>query len=212
MSDLRLANMAKKTAENKGPEVSSLPIKQDQSPLVIDLPDGQKLVVGHLSNGSVIEVATWRGTGRPDSRTSRLMLGMSSATEAAEQAKSEQEAKAGSKKNYLASIIEVLNGAAAGLKKIKLPAKAKKSDSKPEDESSTPFIQKIQTSESSKSVDTDIDAWLNNLIAKSEEKVSKSAAAGTQKSKPKTAANSKKSTGTKSVRKAAPKSAPRRSR
>lgn len=52
------------------------PITPDQ-PLVIDLPDGQKLVVGNMIAGSVIEVATWRGTGRPDSRTSRLMLGMS---------------------------------------------------------------------------------------------------------------------------------------
>jgi len=48
-----------------------------EHPLVIDLPDGQKLVVGNMVEGSVIEVATWRGTGRPDSRTSRLMLGMS---------------------------------------------------------------------------------------------------------------------------------------
>lgn len=55
---------------------SSSPITPDQ-PLVIDLPDGQKLVVGNMVAGSVIEVATWRGTGRPDSRTSRLMLGMS---------------------------------------------------------------------------------------------------------------------------------------
>jgi hypothetical protein len=30
-----------------------------------------------MESGSVIEVATWRGTGRPDSRTNRLMLGMS---------------------------------------------------------------------------------------------------------------------------------------
>jgi hypothetical protein len=31
-----------------------------------------------MNHGTVIEVATWRGTGRPDSRTNRLMLGMSS--------------------------------------------------------------------------------------------------------------------------------------
>ncbi len=31
-----------------------------------------------MTSGSVIEVATWRGVGRPDSRTSRLMLGMGS--------------------------------------------------------------------------------------------------------------------------------------
>lgn len=47
------------------------------SPLVIDLPDGQKLVISNLDPGTVIEVATWRGTGRPDSRTNRLMLGVS---------------------------------------------------------------------------------------------------------------------------------------
>jgi hypothetical protein len=59
------------------PEAEAVsPITPDQ-PLVIDLPDGQKLVVGNMVAGSVIEVATWRGTGRPDSRTSRLMLGMS---------------------------------------------------------------------------------------------------------------------------------------
>jgi hypothetical protein len=57
------------------PEATT-PITPDQ-PLIIDLPDGQKLVVGNMVEGSVIEVATWRGTGRPDSRTSRLMLGMS---------------------------------------------------------------------------------------------------------------------------------------
>ena len=32
-----------------------------------------------MGQGTVIEVATWRGVGRPDSRTSRMMFGMSSA-------------------------------------------------------------------------------------------------------------------------------------
>ena len=62
------------------------------SALVIDLPDGQKLVVGKMTHGTVIEVATWRGTGRPDSRTSRMMLGMTNAELEAtitEEAKSE---------------------------------------------------------------------------------------------------------------------------
>jgi len=68
----------KKNGDANAPENSDVasPISPDQ-PLVIDLPDGQKLVVGNMVAGSVIEVATWRGTGRPDSRTSRLMLGMS---------------------------------------------------------------------------------------------------------------------------------------
>jgi hypothetical protein len=68
-------NPKKPAAPINEPEVTS-PITPDQ-PLIIDLPDGQKLVVGNMVEGSVIEVATWRGTGRPDSRTSRLMLGMS---------------------------------------------------------------------------------------------------------------------------------------
>lgn len=68
----------KKDLQPAQPVISSLPISASDSPLVIDLPDGQKLVVGKMEAGTVIEVATWRGTGRPDSRTSRLMLGMSS--------------------------------------------------------------------------------------------------------------------------------------
>jgi len=70
----------KKPGEQKSapaPVISKIPLPISDSPLVIDLPDGQKLVVGKMIQGSVIEVATWRGTGRPDSRTSRLMLGMS---------------------------------------------------------------------------------------------------------------------------------------
>ena len=70
--------MARKREEVIAPVVTSLPLPSSDSVLVIDLPDGQKLLVGKMSHGSVIEVATWRGTGRPDSRTNRLMLGMSS--------------------------------------------------------------------------------------------------------------------------------------
>lgn len=69
--------MAKKRVEKEEPEISSIPIPPSDSALVIDLPDGQKLLVGKIDSGTVIEVATWRGTGRPDSRTNRLMLGMS---------------------------------------------------------------------------------------------------------------------------------------
>ena len=70
--------MAKKDIPDEKPKVSKLPLPISDSPLVIDLPDGQKIVVGKMTSGSVIEVATWRGVGRPDSRTSRLMLGMGS--------------------------------------------------------------------------------------------------------------------------------------
>ena len=70
--------MARKNEESSAPVVTSLPLPSSDSVLVIDLPDGQKLLVGKMNHGTVIEVATWRGTGRPDSRTNRLMLGMSS--------------------------------------------------------------------------------------------------------------------------------------
>jgi hypothetical protein len=70
--------MVRKNEENSAPVVTSLPLPSSDSVLVIDLPDGQKLLVGKMNHGTVIEVATWRGTGRPDSRTNRLMLGMSS--------------------------------------------------------------------------------------------------------------------------------------
>ena len=81
-SALRLVReeMAKKKQEVAPPAISTIPLADQDSPLVIDLPDGQKLVVGNIAHGTVIEVATWRGTGRPDSRTSRLMLGVSSAS------------------------------------------------------------------------------------------------------------------------------------
>jgi hypothetical protein len=69
--------ISKKKVAAAQPVISEIPMPISDSPLVIDLPDGQKLVVGKMSAGTVIEVATWRGTGRPDSRTSRLMLGMS---------------------------------------------------------------------------------------------------------------------------------------
>lgn len=52
--------------------------KNPEAPLVVDLPDGQKLMVGQLPPGTVVEIATWRGTSRPDSRTTRLLLGVSS--------------------------------------------------------------------------------------------------------------------------------------
>ena len=73
-----VSQLANQESEKGSPKVSKLPLPISDSPLVIDLPDGQKIVVGKMTQGSVIEVATWRGVGRPDSRTSRLMLGMGS--------------------------------------------------------------------------------------------------------------------------------------
>ena len=84
--------MAKKKEERSEPIISSIPVPPSDSALVIDLPDGQKLLVGKIETGTVIEVATWRGTGRPDSRTNRLMLGMSSESEARQQESEDESA------------------------------------------------------------------------------------------------------------------------
>lgn len=68
---------SKKDSTASEAAVSSIPVPPSENALVIDLPEGQKLVLGKMEDGTVIEVATWRGTGRPDSRTNRLMLGVS---------------------------------------------------------------------------------------------------------------------------------------
>ena len=75
-----MSKKAKSVATTQ-PVVSQIPLPVSSNPLVIDLPDGQKLVIGTMASGAVIEVATWRGTGRPDSRTNRLMLGMSNSAD-----------------------------------------------------------------------------------------------------------------------------------
>ena len=70
--------MARKKIEPVEAKVSKIPVELNDAPLVIDLPDGQKIILGKMQNGAVIEVATWHGTGRPDSRTNRFMIGMTS--------------------------------------------------------------------------------------------------------------------------------------
>jgi hypothetical protein len=89
--------MTKKKVTKMNPTITNIPIAVSDNPVVIDLPDGQKLVLGKLSAGSVIEVATWRGTGRPDSRTNRLMLGMSDTTPISSENSQQVEVKAAKK-------------------------------------------------------------------------------------------------------------------
>jgi hypothetical protein len=134
------------------------------SPLVIDLPDGQKLVVGNLAAGSVIEVATWRGTGRPDSRTSRLMLGMSSAQEKPADVAPSEAKKESSSVSKLLGVLRTLIGKAGAL-----GASAKKS--RGEKKSSTPLIEKVTPA--ARTSDTgEVDDWLNSILEKSAKKQS----------------------------------------
>jgi hypothetical protein len=150
--------MAKKSQVPPTPEMTQLPISPGDSPLVIDLPDGQKLVVGNLAAGSVIEVATWRGTGRPDSRTSRLMLGMSTA------AQKPAENAADEKKVSVSSLTKV-----SGIfKALQAKAASRKSASQSK-KSSAPLIETV--SPPSKSNDAaQVDDWLNSILEKSAKK------------------------------------------
>ena len=78
---MKSSKSKKSESEQAAPVVSHIPVPPSDTALVVDLPDGQKLVIGKIDSGTVIEVATWRGTGRPDSRTNRLMLGVSTGEE-----------------------------------------------------------------------------------------------------------------------------------
>ena len=163
--------MAKKNQSSPAPEVSTLPIKQDESPLVIDLPDGQKLVVGHMANGSVIEVATWRGTGRPDSRTSRLMLGMSSTATAQTDASQAELAKSNSKPDALAVAKATVSKILILVKRIPLTPLTRKVRAKFSKKSDKPFIKTVANETKPRESD-DVEDWLNSILAKSEAKVS----------------------------------------
>ena len=144
--------MAKKSQVAPAPEMTTLPMTGGDSPLVIDLPDGQKLVVGNLAAGSVIEVATWRGTGRPDSRTSRLMLGMSSG-----QAQPSDAAPSEAKKDS-SIFAKVFGSLRARLDSIKRTRDEKKK--------AAPLIEKV-TPAAWTSEPGEGDDWLNSMLEKS---------------------------------------------
>ena len=175
--------MATKKPENTLPTVAKLPLPLTDSALVIDLPDGQKIVVGKMTQGSVIEVATWRGVGRPDSRTSRLMLGVGSGN--VDEDPSVPEASAANPVRkvkpqgwkivlyYLSIVVDKIStinlkkqmgSVKALVSKIKLP---KKSIAKSLTSSET--TQAIASQPSAKAlstVDEDVEAWLNKISEK----------------------------------------------
>ena len=188
--------MAKKDERPDAPVVTSLPLPSSDSVLVIDLPDGQKLLVGKMSPGSVIEVATWRGTGRPDSRTNRLMLGMSnSELEENNNSVTGENSEPVNKlsltyvryviRNIPAFVAQVYQLASAKLKSLRLKDDTKVLESKPED---------------------DVQEWLNRItrsISSDQNSISSSTS-----NAPKTATKAKKSpqkkkSSTKSARKRA---------
>ncbi len=155
--------MAKKSQVPPAPEMTALPITNGDSPLVIDLPDGQKLVVGNLAAGSVIEVATWRGTGRPDSRTSRLMLGMSSTTQQpAPAAQGEEKKSAPSVVPNVTGVVKAITLKVSSLVKAKKKSPAEKKESAPLIEKVAPAAKTTNSAE--------VDDWLNSILEKSAKK------------------------------------------
>jgi hypothetical protein len=194
-----------KTPQNNVPKVSKLPLPATDSPLVIDLPDGQKLVIGKMSQGSVIEVATWRGTGRPDSRTSRLMLGMSSnapkdamdSTDEQTPAPTKPVAPESGVERYVFLAQQFILKLWAVLKPqvMKVTPATKKLITKLQSRG----LPKIKLSRKPKapkvsvitaSENTEIDAWLNKITEKAERSVALSASRATAAPKKKKSASS----------------------
>lgn len=210
-SDLKLANQE---GEKSSPKVSKLPLPISDSPLVIDLPDGQKIVVGKMTTGSVIEVATWRGVGRPDSRTSRLMLGMGSgnvnedADEDASQKPGPARPPVSKKPQGFAGVIFTVEQFIKNFSRINWSATAKaliqsltskkaKKVKRPA-EGANPAVESVSTpviaptiTVSPVSEDAEIEAWLNSITEKAARSSSKSKPAA-KKSPAKKAAVTKK--------------------
>jgi hypothetical protein len=165
--------MAKKQEETTAPKVTSLPLPISETPLVIDLPDGQKIVIGKLQPGSVIEVATWRGTGRPDSRTNRLMMGMNNGETSAAQPDSEQTSS--TSQSTQASDWKTKATFAAKNLVNKTQAFVSQSLSKLKKEKSvTAQIQPAnQESASALASASEVDEWLKKVLEQSEKKTAK---------------------------------------
>jgi hypothetical protein len=165
--------MAKKQEDTGAPKVTSLPLPISDTPLVIDLPDGQKIVIGKLQPGSVIEVATWRGTGRPDSRTNRLMMGMNNGESAnpatdvekkTEATNVNQPADWKSKTTFIAK--QLANKAQNLISQISLQLKNRK-----------PIAAKIQPASQESASDlasaSEVDEWLQKVLERSEKRTAK---------------------------------------
>lgn len=159
--------MTKKKVTKVNPTITNIPIAVSENPVVIDLPDGQKLVLGKLNAGSVIEVATWRGTGRPDSRTNRLMLGMTDASAVASAANAQPEEIKQSKKLSLpfgSITLPNLGGLLVKFKSAKqLLASVFGSVKKAIEKSKA--LTPVETT-----ADLDINAWIENISREVEAK------------------------------------------
>ena len=189
--------MANNQGSEEKPKVSKLPLPISDSPLVIDLPDGQKIVIGKMTQGSVIEVATWRGVGRPDSRTSRLMLGVGSGN-VNDDSQSQNPAEAGAAKSqqkprkpdgwkvilyYLDQVVKSLAQlpwqkifSKISLKPVRkmLPKKVAFNREDPAATSGGSSLKQVENSpaKANSELDKDIEEWLNQITSKAKKQSS----------------------------------------
>jgi len=165
--------MAKKQEVTSAPKVTSLPLPISDTPLVIDLPDGQKIVIGKLQPGSVIEVATWRGTGRPDSRTNRLMMGMNNGettNAAADVEKKTESTNVNQSADWKSKTIFIAKQLATQsqnlISQVSLQLKKRK-----------PIAAKIQPASQESASDlasaSEVDEWLQKVLERSEKRTAK---------------------------------------
>jgi len=190
--DLKLA---KAQNPQEVPKVSKLPLPISDSPLVIDLPDGQKIVVGKMTQGSVIEVATWRGVGRPDSRTSRLMLGVGVASAQQDSESSQQSASTKVKPTGWRSALYYFNEVSEKISSINwstisknFGVKRSQKKVKRNSQQSADAINSSQHEKQMGQIEGDVEAWLNQIQERAANKGTKAVTSAKTRSTSKTSA------------------------
>ncbi|MFM1865104.1 MAG: hypothetical protein RL677_884 [Actinomycetota bacterium] len=68
-----IRDVEKKRALSKDALVSN-----KETEMAIDLPQGQKLIIRGIEPGTIVEIASWSGKGRPDDSAVRMLFGASS--------------------------------------------------------------------------------------------------------------------------------------
>ena len=56
------------------PKPAAILNNSDQFAAQIALPEGHQITIGELDPGTLVEIATWHGTGRPDESANRFLL------------------------------------------------------------------------------------------------------------------------------------------
>jgi len=178
--------VARKKIDPVEAKVSKIPVELSDAPLVIDLPDGQKIILGKMQNGAVIEVATWHGTGRPDSRTNRFMIGMTSGDSTSpDQSELKSSDPSPSKKLRsidskvaLRKVDGLLTLAKALLNSLTLPLKNALNKTKE--------LAPVDTT-----TELEINAWLNSITSEATKKVERAASPSPKKAVKKAAPKKK---------------------